>query len=132
VVSPLWMYVAVFCIALAAVLLFFLAWRRRELRRKRALEVLRKIAPWELAYLPDILEAYATGNYFGRDSVTRKIHELIDDIQAGGLDDILVRLGWKMVDAFIKNPDTLKKLQDKLAGKPEVVMTPPAPTLATK
>lgn len=131
-VSQWWMYVAVFCITLAVVLLFFLAWRRRELRRKRALEVLRKIAPWELAYLPDILEAYATGNYFGKDSVTRTIHELIDDIQAGGLDKILTRLGWKMVDAFIRNPETLKELQAKLAGKPEVTIAPPAPVIATK
>ncbi len=128
-VSQLWMYVAVFCISLAAVLLFFLLWRRRELRRKRALEVLRKIAPWDLAYLPDILEAYATGNYFGRDSVTRKIHELIDDIQAGGLDKILVRLGWKMVDAFIRDPETLKELKAKIAGTPEVTLTAPPPAL---
>lgn len=129
-VSTIWLYIASFFIALAAVLLFFLLWRRRELRRQRALEVLRKIAPWELAYLPDILEAYAIGNYFGRDSVTRKIHELIDDIQAGGLDKILVRLGWKMVDVFIRNPETLNQLRDKVAGKSEIVVESPLPTVA--
>ena len=132
-VSAYWQYVAVFCISLAAVLLFFLAWRRRELRRKRALEVLRKIAPWELTYLPDILEAYATGNYFGADSVTRRIHDLIDDIQAGGLDKMLSRLGWKIVENhFVKNEEDRKKLTDLLAGKPEPKLVVPAPPLEVK
>jgi hypothetical protein len=106
-----WQYAGIFFAALSAILLGLLLWRRRELRRYRAMEVADEMAQWGLARLAKLLRAYAVGNYFGADSVTRVTHQLIDDIQSEGLGNLLRNVGWKVVEnVFVKDPEDRKKL----------------------
>ena len=106
-----WQYVGMFFAALAAILLGLLLWRRRELRRYRAMEAADEMAQWGLTRLAKLLRAYAVGNYLGADSVTRVTHQLIDDIQSEGLGAMLRTVGWKVVEnVFLKGEDDRKKL----------------------
>ncbi len=116
-VPVVWMYVCMAALGVVAVGAFLWAWGRREARRAEALEALDRVGPWGIVPLNKLLKAYAIGNYLGKDSVTRVIHEIIDDLKGDGIDKILVRIGWKMVDQFVKDVDSLKILQDKIAGK---------------
>ncbi len=132
--TPLiWQYVGIFFAALAAILLFLLFWRRRELRRMRAMDVAREIGPWGFEHLSRLLTAYAVGNYFGADSVARVTHEIIDELKGGGLPAMLKKVGWKVVEGvFLKNADDRSRLKDlldaavKLAPKTELEPPPPA------
>jgi hypothetical protein len=106
-----WQYAGIFSAALAALLLGLLLWRRRELRRYRAMEAADEMAQWGLSRLAKLLRAYAVGNYFGADSVTRVTHQLIDDIQSEGLGTMLRNVGWKVVEnVFVKDQDDRRKL----------------------
>jgi hypothetical protein len=133
--TPLiWQYVGIFFAALTAILLFFLFWRRRELRRMRAMDLAREIGPWGFDHLSRLLTAYAVGNYFGADSVTRVTHEIIDELKGGGLPAMLKKIGWKVVEGvFLKNPDDRTKLADLLAAASLLAtraeIAPPPPTL---
>lgn len=106
-----WQYTGIFSAALAAILLGLLLWRRRELRRYRAMEAADEMAQWGLSRLAKLLRAYAVGNYFGADSVTRVTHQLIDDIQSEGLGTMLRNVGWKVAEnVFAKDQDDRKRL----------------------
>ena len=123
-------YIATFALVLAGVLLFLLAWRRRELRRTEALEVLEKIAPWGIEPINKLLRAYAIGNYIGQDSIGRVFREIISDLKGGGLTSMLRRLGWKIVKgAFLSNAEDraeLRKLLDNSEALAETeIETPP-------
>lgn len=131
-VSILWFYGCMAAAGLAVVGLGLALWGRRENRRSEALDILAKIGPWGIEPLNRILKAYAIGNYLGKDSITRVFHEMIDDLKGNGLDKMLTRLGWKMVDQFIKDPDTLKTLKDKIAGKVIAKVEAPAETVAVQ
>lgn len=131
--SPLvWQYVGIFSAALAAILIVLLLWRRRELRRTHAMEVAEVLASWGFDTLAKLFRAYAVGNYLGKDSVTRTIHEVIDEIKGGGLPSMLKKIGWKVVEGvFLKNSDDRLRLQTLLdttaAGAAVSALTPPAP-----
>ena len=112
-----WQYTGIFCAVLAAILLGLLLWRRRELRRYRAMEAADEMAQWGLSRLAKLLRAYAVGNYFGADSVTRVTHQLIDDIQSEGLGTMLRTVGWKVVEnVFVKDEDDRTRLSKLLAA----------------
>ena len=113
----IWMYVGVFSTALAAILLFLLVWRRRELRRTTAGMLANKCAEWGLTQLARLFTAYSIGNYFGTDSVTRVLHEIIDELQEGGFEKMLKKVGWKVVEGvFLKDGDDRKKLRALLTS----------------
>jgi len=114
--SPLiWQYVGIFLASLVVLLIGLLLWRRRELRRTRAIEVAEILASWGMETLAKLFRAYAVGNYLGKDSVTRTIHEIIDEIQSGGLPAMLKKVGWKVVEGvFLKNPEDRTRLQTLL------------------
>ncbi len=116
-----WQYTGIFSSALAAILFGLLLWRRRELRRYRAMEAADEMAQWGLARLAKLLRAYAVGNYFGADSVTRVTHQLIDDIQSEGLGTMLRSVGWKVIEnVFVKDEDDRKRMLKLLeASSPE-------------
>jgi len=126
-----WQYIGIFSTALAAVLLFFLLWGRRESRREKAGELAHTLKSWGFDLLATLLTAYSIGNYFGKNSVTRCLHQMIDELTEGGLPAMLKKIGWKVVEGiFLENNDDRKKLSDLLAGiKPADQVTPPAPTL---
>lgn len=110
-----WQYLGIFSAALAAILFGLLLWRRRELRRYRAMEAADEMAQWGLSRLAKLLRAYAVGNYFGADSVTRVTHQLIDDIQSEGLGTMLRSVGWKVAEnVFAKDQDDRKRLRKLL------------------
>lgn len=115
-----WQYAGIFFAGLTAILLGLLLWRRRELRRYRAMEAADEMAQWGLSRLAKLLRAYAVGNYFGADSVTRVTHQLIDDIQSEGLGTMLRNVGWKVVEnVFVKDEDDRKRLVKLLeTGRP--------------
>ena len=129
--SPtVYMYIGVFSTALAAILLFLLVWRRRELRRTKAGKLASKCEGWGLEHMQRFFLAYSIGNYFGADSVTRVVHEIIDELQAGGLEKMLTKVGWKVVKhIFLTNGDDRKELRTLLdaaeAVKTSVVEAPP-------
>jgi hypothetical protein len=111
-----------------------MAWRRREVRRMRANDVAREIGPWGFDHLSKLLTAYAIGNYFGADSVTRVTHEIIDELKGGGLPAMLKKIGWKVVEGvFLKNPDDRLRLKNLLDAAailaPKSELTPPPPAL---
>jgi Na+/serine symporter len=126
----IWQYVGIFFAALTAILIGLLLWRRRELRRMEAMGAAKIIAPWGFDLLTKLLDAYAVGNYFGRDSVTRVIHEIIDELKGGGLPAMLKKIGWKVVEGvFLKNEDDRKRLQgllDTTAASVSDLQAPPA------
>jgi hypothetical protein len=128
----IWQYVGIFFATLAAILIGLLLWRRRELRRMNAMEVAETLASWGFDLLAKLFRAYAVGNYLGKDSVTRVIHEIIDEIKGGGLPAMLKKVGWKVVEGvFLKNDDDRKRLQTMLDTTAAVVnnLTPPTPTV---
>jgi hypothetical protein len=118
--------IGIFSSALAAVLLFLLLWRRRELRRYEAMELCDHVRDWGLDDLARLLRAYTVGNYIGRDSVVRIARELIEKIKTEGMPALLRKVGWKMlVNVFLKNPEDLKKVREELALA-EARANPPA------
>ena len=128
--SPLfWQYVGIFSASLAAILIGLLLWRRRELRRMEAAECAAVVKAWGFDLLAKLLTAYSVGNYFGKDSVTRVVHEIIDEIRSGGLPAMLKKVGWKVVKGvFLTNAEDRKILADLLAAtSPSLTVEPPAP-----
>lgn len=129
-----WQYVGIFASALAAVLLVLALWGRREDRRTIASKLAVKCAEWGLTQLSRLFMAYAIGNYIGKDSVTRVLHEIIDELQDGGLEAMLRKVGWKVVEGvFLKNDADRSKLQTLVAASAKAVspetVTPPAQTV---
>lgn len=109
-------YVGVFAVVLSAILLFLLLWKRREDRRYRAIELAGELSAWGLdKTFGRLLLAYAVGNYFGKDSVTRTTHELIDMIQERTLPEVLKNLFKKLFLHFIKQPEDLAWMQSEIA-----------------
>jgi len=85
---------------------------------------------WGFELLAKLFRAYAVGNYFGKDSVARVIHEIIDDVKGGGLPAMLKKIGWKVVEGvFLKNADDRKQLKTLLDTTALSVNTlsPPSP-----
>jgi hypothetical protein len=112
-----WQYVSLFFIAFSAVMVFLFAWRRREIRRTRAMEVADELSNWGLDQLSRLLRAYVIGNYLGADSVTRVLHEIIDELVSGGLPAMLRKVGWKIVKGvFLKSADDRAELTRLLAA----------------
>lgn len=110
-----WAYIGIFSTALALILLGLLLWRRRELRRYRAVEAAAQLKQWGLESLGDLLLAYAVGNYFGEGSVTRITHNVIDLIQGEGVPALLRKTAWKMVEGcFLKDEEDRGKLKKLL------------------
>ncbi|MBN2579123.1 MAG: hypothetical protein JXB10_09040 [Pirellulales bacterium] len=109
-------YIAVFAVTLAVILLILLLWRRREQRRMEALEIANEIHGWGLEQTSRLLTAYAIGNYFGQDSVTRVVREIVAEIRSGGLPAMLRKVGWKVVkNVFLETPDDLARLKELIA-----------------
>jgi len=128
----IWQYVGIFFATLAAILIGLLLWRRRELRRMEAMAASKLIAPWGFDLLSRLLDAYSVGNYFGKDSVTKVVHEIIDEIKGNGLPAMLKKVGWKVVEGvFLKNEEDRKKLQTMLDTTAAAVndLTPPTPAV---
>jgi len=126
--SPLtWQYIGIFSTALAVLLAGLLLWRRRELRRYEAMEVAQEVAPWGFDQLTKLLNAYAIGNYIGKDSVARVIREIIQELKGGGLPNMLRKIGWKVVkNVFLQNADDRKELRALLSvADATAVKTPP-------
>jgi hypothetical protein len=129
-VNQWWMFG---CLAAAAavVVLGLLAFRRwREEKAERAIDLLEKVGGWEIVPLNRFLKAAGTRNVIGKNSMVRIIRELAEDIRSGGFDKMLIRIAWKVIDGHIlKVPELRQKLVDKIAGKPEVTLETPPPTL---
>jgi hypothetical protein len=130
-----WQYIGIFFAALAAVTLFLYGWGRREERREKAGELAVTMNEWGFEHLAKLLRAYSIGNYLGKNSVTRTVHEMIDELKTdGGLRAMLKKIGWKVVEGvFLKNADDRTRLQTLLTASTTIAqatgVTPPAPTL---
>lgn len=126
-----WQYIGIFSTALAVVLFALLLWRRRELRRTRALEVTSILDQWGFEQLARLLRAYTIGNYFGADSVTRVSREVINEILDGGLPSMLRKVGWKVVKGvFLNCKEDRAELAKLLASTaPTAADEPPPPTV---
>ncbi|MFZ5831587.1 MAG: hypothetical protein ACOY3P_15995 [Planctomycetota bacterium] len=104
-------YIAAFATAFAAVALFLALWRRRELRREHALEVLGRIEGWGIEPLNRVLRAYAIGNYLGQGSILRTIREVVAELRSGGIVPMLRGIAWKVVEhVFLKSPGDRQEL----------------------
>ncbi len=101
----IWQAIGIFSTALAVILLVLLLWRRREVRRTKALKVIGDLQEWGLDDLSRLMMAYAVGNYLGTDSITRVIHEIVDKIQSGGMEAFARKTYRKMVVAVLTGND---------------------------
>ncbi len=106
-----WPSIGQFSATFALVCLVLLFWRRRELHRYDALELARKCAEWGLEWFARLFEAYAVGNYFGKDSVGRCIREFVEELRTGGFEAMLRKVGWKVVEGmFLRNAEDRSRL----------------------
>ena len=124
--------ISMFAVVFAAAMLFFYLWGKREERRYKAQAVAKKLHEWGFVLLAKLFDAYAVGNYIGKNSVGRCIREIIDEIQSGGLPAMLKTIGWKVVEGvFLKDDNDRARLTELLAQpKPKPEPTPPAPVLS--
>ncbi len=123
--------ISMFAVAFAAAMLFFILWGKREERRYEAQETAKLMDKWGFGLLTKLFDAYAVGNYIGKNSVGRCIREIIAEVQSGGLPAMLKNIGWKVVKGvFLTNDEDRAKLKKLLAQpKPEPEPEPPAPDL---
>ena len=124
--------ISMFAVVFAATMGFFILWGRQEERRYKAQLVAKKLHAWGFEPLAKLFDAYAVGNYIGKNSVGRCIREIIDEIQSGGLPAMLKNIGWKVVEGvFLKDDADRARLTELLAQpKPKPEPTPPAPVLS--
>jgi hypothetical protein len=112
-----WQAIGITALALGGVLLFLLLWRRGEELREKLLTVLTEIEKWELADLARLLRAFIVRNFFGRDSVTRVVHELWDRIQAEGIIGMLRKTSWKVLENdFLATPEGIQRVEALVAA----------------
>jgi hypothetical protein len=83
-VPVVWQYVILAGIALALTLVGLWLYNRREKRRKHAIELMKLMNQWGLAWFAEIYEDYAVGDYSGL------IHKVKEIVQAVRSDEAMV------------------------------------------
>jgi hypothetical protein len=100
-----WQYVILGIAALAATLVGLWLYNRREKRRKHALQLMRLMDQWGLAWFAGLYADYAVGDYSG---LTHRVKEVVEAVRS---DEAMVERLWevaKKVAAHVAANDQAK------------------------
>jgi hypothetical protein len=100
-----WQYVILGVAALAATLVGLWLYNRREVRRKHALQLMRLMDQWGLAWFAGLYADYAVGDYSG---LVHRIKEVVEAVRS---DEAMVERLWevaKKVTAHVATNDKPK------------------------
>lgn len=86
----IWQYVILGIIALAATLVGLWLYNRRERRRKHALQLMRLMDQWGLAWFAGLYADYSVGDYSG---LVHRIKEVVEAVRS---DEAMVERLWEV------------------------------------
>ena len=120
-VPVVWQYVILAGIALALTLVGLWLYNRIEKRRKHAIELMKLMNQWGLAWFADLFEDYAVGDYYG---IAVKVKEIVQTVRSD--EAMVLKLGdvAKKVATYYAQNDPTK------AAELRAILTPPTTTVA--
>jgi len=115
--NMLWQWLGMGVTVFLAVVLFLWLWNRRERRKMRYMEIASLLHKWGLDWTAELFEALVVSNYLGKDSVGRKIREVVSVLRTDkAMVDQLEGVAWKVIDYWRKDPGKIAELKERLAG----------------
>jgi hypothetical protein len=118
-VPVVWQYVILAGAALALTVVGLWLYNRVEQRRKHAIDLMKLMNQWGLAWFADLFEDYATGDYYG---IAVKIKEIVQTVRSD--EAMVAKLSEvaKKVAAYYAQNDPTK------AAELRAILTTPAVT----